>query len=97
MNSYRLADRADRDIFNIFLYGMENFGLAQAEKYRDSMLRCFNMLAENPHIGRGADSVAPGVRRHEHGSHVILYEPESSGVLILALVPARSVQRLQID
>ncbi len=97
MNSYRLTERADRDVFDIFLYGLQHFGLAQAEQYRTSLIGCFNPLAENPRLGRAAEAIAPGVRRHEHGSHVILYEPESEGVMILALVHVRSVRGLQID
>ncbi len=97
MTSYRLTERADRDILDSFLYGMQHFGLAQAEQYSGDMAHCFKMLAENPHMGRAADAVAAGVRRHEHRSHVILYEQEPGGILILALVHARSVRRLQID
>ena len=37
-----------------------------------------------------------GHRRHEHKSHVILYEPTDDGVLILAVVHGRSVRRLKL-
>lgn len=97
MNSYRLTERADRDVIEIFLYGLQNFGLAKVEQYRNSLTNCFDLLAENPRLGRGAGAIAPGVRRHEHGSHIILYEQESCGVTILALVHVRSVRDLQID
>ena len=40
--------------------------------------------------------IRPGVRRHEHASHVILYESVGTGVLILALVHRRSVRRLTL-
>jgi toxin ParE1/3/4 len=36
------------------------------------------------------------VRRHVHQSHVLLYEISDSGVLILAIVPARSVRKLKL-
>jgi toxin ParE1/3/4 len=95
MNRYRLTERADRDIFDIFLCGMQHFGLAQAQQYRDSLTGCFDMLAENPRMGRAADAIATGIWRHEHGSHVILYEERPGDVLILALVHVRSVRRLR--
>jgi toxin ParE1/3/4 len=53
------------------------------------------MLAENPRMGRAADAIAAGIRRHEHGNHVILYEERPGDILILALVHVRSVRRLR--
>jgi len=47
-------------------------------------------------MGRSAAGIAPGVRRHEHGSHVILYREVDGGVLILALVHGRSVRGLEL-
>lgn len=45
-------------------------------------------------MGRKAEAIAPGVRRHEHGSHVILYEEQSDGIDILAVIHGRSVRGL---
>jgi toxin ParE1/3/4 len=56
----------------------------------------YQLLADNPRMGREAEAIAPGIRRHEHGSHVILYEISSDGVVILALVHASSVKRLTL-
>lgn len=96
MSSYRLTERAEADVFDIFLFGFEQFGRMQASRYRDELAACFQLLAENPRMGRPAESIAPGVRRHEHGSHVILYEIADDGVLILAVVHGRSVRRLKL-
>lgn len=96
MSSYRLTRRAEDDLLDIFLFGLERFGLAQAERYKLGLERCFTILADNPKIDRLADTVAPGLRRHEHESHVVLYEEASDGVLIVALVHGRSVRRLTL-
>lgn len=48
-------------------------------------------------MGRKADVIRPGVHRHEHASHVILYEVSDGGVLILAIVHARSIRRLTLE
>lgn len=68
----------------------------QAERYKDDLARCFGMLADNPRMGRLAEIIAPGVRRHEHGSHVIPYEINVSGILVLAVVHGRSIRRLKL-
>ena len=38
MGEYRLTQDADDDLLNMFIYGFETFGLAQAEAYREGMI-----------------------------------------------------------
>jgi toxin ParE1/3/4 len=96
MKRYGLAKRAVADLYDIFLYGYEQFGEKQAEAYAEDLDHVFQLLADNPRLGRKAPTIAEGVRRHEHGSHVILYEDHPGGVTILAVVHARSVRRLAL-
>ena len=96
MSDYGLTKRAEADLFHIFLYGYEQFGSKQAEAYAAELEHVFQLLADNPRMGREAETIARGVRRHEHGSHIILYEEASGGVLILAIVHSRSVKRLAL-
>jgi len=78
------------------VYGGQQFGEAQAEHYHRDLAACFELLAAQPRMGREAKAIGAGIRRHEHGSHVILYEESGEGVLILALVHERSVRRLKL-
>jgi toxin ParE1/3/4 len=94
MSDFRLTKRAVSELFDIFLFGYEQFGSKQAEAYAAELEHVFQLLAENPRMGRKAETISAGVRRHEHGSHVILYEEAPGGVLILAVVHASSVRRL---
>lgn len=96
MRQFRLARRADEEITEIFAYGYEQFGETQAEAYANGMTHVFQLLADNPRIGRAADRIALGIRRHEYRSHVILYEEEPNGVLILAVVHGRNLRRLSL-
>ena len=79
MAEYRLTRAAEEDLLEAFVYGFEAFGPAQAEDYRQSMTQCFELLAGNPRLGRQADDLVPGARRHEHGRHVIFYESSPMG------------------
>jgi|SRR5262245_47897549 toxin ParE1/3/4 len=97
MNSYALTRRAETDLFDILLFGYEQFGTRQAEAYANELEHVFQLLADNPRMGREAQAIAPGVRRHEHASHIILYEIAPEGILILAVVHARSIKRLTLD
>ncbi len=47
-------------------------------------------------MGRKAPKLGEQVHRYEHGSHVVLYEPEGEGILILAIVHSRSIRKLKI-
>jgi toxin ParE1/3/4 len=95
MSEYRLTNDADADLLDVFIYGFETFGLIQAEEYRDSLTRCFELIADNPKMGRKADELAPGTRRHEHARHVIFYDEQPYGVLITAIIHERSIRGLR--
>jgi len=90
---YRLTRVAEDDLLDAFLYGFETFGPGQADGYRQGMARCFELHADTPRLGRPADDFIPGARRHEHGRHVIFYDEQPYGVLMIAVVRERSVHR----
>ena len=96
MSEYVLTKRAEADLYDIFLFGYQQFGERQAEAYAAELERAFQLLANNPRMGRKAELIAQGVRRHEHRSHVILYEIAPDGVLILAVVHVSSIKRLSL-
>ena len=72
MGAYRLSRKAAADVEGIYTYTMKQHGLTLARKYLDGLHTCFEHLAEHPMLGRRADRIAPGVRRHECQSHVVL-------------------------
>lgn len=96
MSDYTLTKRAEADLFDIAVHGYRHFGIRRAEAYAAGLERAFTLLADNPGMGRKADAIRPGVHRHEHASHIILYEVSEGGILILAVVHARSVRRLTL-
>jgi toxin ParE1/3/4 len=93
---YGLSERATSDLYKVFLYGYEHFGEAQAEAYAERLHHIFQLLAENPRMGRAASVIGKDVRRHEHGAHIVLYRPSREGVSILRVVHNRSVVRLKL-
>ena len=86
MAKYRLSVLADRDLGGIADYTIETFGLEQARRYGESLDTCFNLLADNPGIGRNADELAPGLHRFNHQSHVIFYRPVPGKLLIVRVL-----------
>ena len=89
MPDFRLSLKAESDIRNIARYTIERFGVEQARTYRDSMIACFQSLAENPGIGRKADKIRDGYRRFNHRSHVIFYKSHEQDILIIRVLHNR--------
>lgn len=89
MGAYSLSQKAAADIEGIYAYTIEQHGVVLARKYLNGLHACFEHLAEHPMLGRGADRVAPGVRRHECQSHVVFYVPGDAGISIARVLHAR--------
>lgn len=82
MSEYFLSESARADLEGIVDYTIERWGAAQAEGYLDEMIRCFERLAASPELGRRCDGLMRGLRRFEHGRHVIFYRSISGGIRI---------------
>lgn len=80
---YRLSDEAEEDLIDAFLYGIATFGVRQAERYRDALEYVFQLIADNPRLGRKVDD-DDAVRRFHHGRHVIIYRIESDELIIVS-------------
>ncbi len=89
MRSYCLSLQAEIDLTGIVIYTAVSFGRRQAEIYKDDLKAVFGLLAENPHMGRRTESVRPGLRRHEHGSHIVFYMERDEHIEIVRVLPAR--------
>jgi len=86
MAGYRLTKRAEKDLSNIALYTLQNFGLRQAQVYRDGLFKTMDTIAEFPLIGSDQNRIKPNVRRFVYESHSIYYRLNDNGILILRLL-----------
>lgn len=86
MAAYSLSGKATGDLDQIYEYTILNFGLAQGRDYLRRLHDCFEALAAEPALGRGAFEFAPGLRRKECRSHVVFYVPEKEGVRIVRVL-----------
>ena len=80
MDDYRLSVECEIDISEIYEYGIENFGLSQAQEYLIGLHNLFKSLAENTNIGRDASEFYPTLRRFGYKAHMIFYLQSESGV-----------------
>ena len=49
MADFRLSERAASDLSGIADYTIQNFGIEQARRYRDGLVRSFRQLSDNPY------------------------------------------------
>lgn len=83
---YRLTSEAEADLDGIADYGFERYGLVKGREYRFELDNIFTLLSEQQFMGRNASKVRKGLRRHEHGEHVIFYMIEGEDIVIVRLL-----------
>lgn len=86
---YELSAEAYDDFLRLHAQGAMQFGFDQVEEYVDGLERTFELIAANPRLARLRTEIAPPVRIHPHGSHLVIYCETSEGVLILRIRHAR--------
>jgi toxin ParE1/3/4 len=86
MAAYRLSAAADADFANIIEFGIFRFGVSQVRLYVSELEQHLAALATNSSIGRYASEVANGMRRFSFGAHVIFYQQDGSGILIVRVL-----------
>jgi toxin ParE1/3/4 len=89
MAKFRFSRLAEADLLSIGEYTLHEWGKAQAARYIGELEVCCQALAGNPALGRLCDEVRPGLRRHEHGKHVIFYRQERRGILVSRVLHQR--------
>ena len=95
MATYRLSRLAEADLLDIATYTLRTWGQDQAIRYVDDLEACCRKLADNPEMGRACDHVRPGLRRMEHGRHVLFYRIEGKGILVSRILHQRMLPERQ--
>ncbi|WP_281990561.1 type II toxin-antitoxin system RelE/ParE family toxin [Aquimarina aggregata] len=83
---YVLSPYADNDIEDIFDYGLLQFGYSQAVNYVEGFEEFFNMLANNPTIGKNRDEIKKGLVSFPYGSHIIFYRAFDTHIRIVRVL-----------
>ena len=86
MASYQLTEEADADLTNILRFGIQEFGLQQAEKYYDELIIRLSEIATNPLLYQAVEEIPEDYRRSVYHSHSIYYEIIESDVLIIRIL-----------
>ena len=94
MAKYRLSNEAKEDLIRIHHYGIEKFGVSQADKYFDSFFECFDIIAQRPFSFESVDYIKNGYRRCVCGSDSIYYKINNGVVEIMAIIGRQDLSNI---
>lgn len=94
MVRYRLSNEAKEDLIRIHHYGIEKFGVTQADKYFDSFFEYFDIIAQQPFSFESVDYIKTGYRRCVCGSDSIFYRLNNGVIEIMAIVARQDLNSI---
>jgi toxin ParE1/3/4 len=86
MGVYKLSKESETDIASIYEYGIEKFGISQAQDYFLGMHGLFQTLSNSSSIGRDASEFIPSLKRFTYKSHMVFYLNSDTEVLIIRVL-----------
>jgi len=95
MANYRISNVAKEDLIRIHQYGVDKFGLAQADKYFDSLFEYFEIISQRPFSFESVDYLRKGYRRCVCGSESIYYKIANDGIVeIMAIIGKQDLKNI---
>jgi toxin ParE1/3/4 len=80
--TYRLSQKAGEDIRNLYVFGVQTFGVDHAERYYAGLFDAFEFLAHFPLAARLRPELRGETRAHPYQSHLIFYRQDGADVFI---------------
>lgn len=94
MPKYRLSIEAENDLIRIHQYGVQRFGMRQADKYFNTFFDYFDAIAKQPFSFEAVDFIKPGYRRCVCGSDSIFYRVMNDVVEIMTIIGRQDLDKL---
>ena len=94
MADYKLSNAAKEDLIRMHQYGVQRFGLVQADKYFDTFFEYFNIISEHHFSFESVDFIKPGYRRCVCGVDSIFYRVQDDVVEIMAIVGKQDLSQI---
>ncbi|NDV14862.1 hypothetical protein GO009_02395 [Muricauda sp. TY007] len=89
MGVYKLSNKAETDLAEMYEFGIYKFGLLQAQRYFNGMHEVFGVLAENIDLGCDASEFIGDLKRFSYKAHTIFYFQTTSGIFVLRVLSQR--------
>lgn len=86
MGVYKLSGKAESDLAKLYEYGIEIFGLKQAQEYLLGLHDVFQVLSDNSNLGGDASEFIMSLKRFSYKSHTIFYLATDIDILIVRVL-----------
>jgi toxin ParE1/3/4 len=86
MGVYKVSGKAEIDLSKMYEYGIETFGLKQAQTYLFGIHDIFQVLSHNINLGRDASEFVISLKRFSYKSHTIFYLATDIDILIVRVL-----------
>lgn len=83
---YKLSKLAQTHLQKIKSYTVKNFSETQWQNYKHTLLTGFQMLADNPNVGRRCDEIYPSGFYFPVGKHTTYFTKEDGFILVVAVL-----------
>lgn len=80
--AYRLSRKAEEDVVQIYVSGVELFGVDQAERYQEALEKAFDFLSNFPFAAPERSELRGSSRVYPYRSHIIVYRLDGSDIFI---------------
>ena len=94
MANYLLSNEAKEDLIRIHHYGVDKFGMKQADKYFNTFFEYFEIIAESPYSFESVDYLKQGYRRCACGADSIYYKIQDETVIIMAIIGKQDINNI---
>ncbi len=73
MVKFSISKLAEADIIAIGYYTGANWGIEQSNEYLRNLYKCFDLIVDNPHIGKTCNEIRQGYYKYIYKKHIIFY------------------------
>ena len=94
MAKYRLSNEAVEDLIRIHHFGVEKFGVTQADKYFNSFFEYFDIISQRPFSFEAVDFIKTGYRRCVCRSDSIYFKINDDIVEIITIIGKQDLNNI---
>jgi len=95
MGKYKLSITTKDDLIRIHHFGVQRFGMKQADKYFNYFFTTFDKIAERPFSFESIDFIKEGYRRCVFGSDSIYFRVQKDTIEIMTIVGKQDLEKLK--
>lgn len=94
MANFRISNTAKEDLIRIHHFGVQKFGVKQADKYFNSFFEYFEIIVQRPFSFESVDFIKKGYRRCVCGSDSIFFKINEDMVEIMAIIGKQDIDNI---